>query len=126
MSKTITLSPKTTTLSVRVPLDVAEMVANRCLERGINRNKLLTEYIASEGVYGVNSFNQGGEIAPSLLTDVLVGVGAVASGTCIYHLLKNNLPETWTDDQREIASIVSGIATGLAMVYGLGKATRKG
>jgi hypothetical protein len=122
MSKTISLSvPKTTTLSVRVPLDVAEMVANRCLERGINRNQLLTEYIASEGVYGVNSFNQGGEVMPSILNDILIGVGSVATGTCVYHLLKNNLPESWSDDQREIASIVSSIATGLALFYGIKK-----
>jgi hypothetical protein len=122
------MSINTKTLSVRVPLDVAQMIENRCKQRGINRNQLLQECIASEGVVGVNSFNQGGniELMPSILTDLLVGIGGVATGTVVYHLLNNNLPKTWTEEERELVSIVSAIASGFAMVYGLGKATRKG
>lgn len=116
---------KTTTLSVRVPLDVAEMVNNRCLQMGINRNQLLQEYIASEGVYGVNSLNQGGEVMPSILNDLLVGVGSVATGTCVYHLLKNNLPKSWTEEQVELVSMASAIASGLGMAYGLVKAIKR-
>ena len=58
------MSIKTTTLSVRVPIDVATMVANTCKQRGINRNQLLTECIASQGVVGVNSFELGGTTEP--------------------------------------------------------------
>ena len=121
------MSIKTTTLSVRVPIDVATMVANTCKQRGINRNQLLTECIASQGVVGVNSFELGGTTEPmnEILNDILVGIGGVATGTVVYHLLNNNLPQTWDKDTKEMVSMISAIASAFAMVYGLDKATRK-
>lgn len=119
------MSIKTTTLSVRVPIDVAEMVSNTCKQRGINRNQLLTECIASQGVVGVNNFAKGGIAEPmdETLTNVLIGIGGVATGTVVYHLLKNNLPKTWENDTREMVSMVSAIASAFAMIYGLEKTT---
>lgn len=121
------MAVNTKTLSVRVPIDVAEMVANTCKQRGINRNKLLTECIASQGVVGVNNFEKGGVAEPmdDLLTNVLVGVGSLSTGVAVYHLLNNNLPKTWDKDTREMVSTVSAIASAFAMAYGLNKATRK-
>ena len=121
------MSIKTTTLSVRVPIDVATMVANTCKQRGINRNQLLTECIASQGVVGVNNYANGGvaEPMPEMLTDLLIGVGSLATGTVVYHLLNNNLPKSWSQETREMVSIVSAISSGFAMAYGLEKATRK-
>jgi hypothetical protein len=121
------MSNKTTTLSVRVPIDVAEMVANTCKQRGINRNQLLTECIASQGVVGVNNFKNGGSVEPmnSVLTDALVGIGGVATGTVVYHLLKNNLPKNWDKDTKEMVSMISAIGSALAFVYGLDKLTRE-
>lgn len=116
----------TKTLSVRVPIDVANNIENLCKQRGINRNQLLQECIASEGVIGVNNFSSGGIIQmPEMLSNLLIGVGSVATGTVVYHLLNNNLPKTWSDEEREMVSMVSAIASGFAMAYGLDKATRK-
>ena len=121
------MSIKTTTLSVRVPIDVAEMVINTCKQRGINRNQLLTECIASQGVVGVNNFAKGGFAEPmdDILTNVLIGIGGVATGTVVYHLLDNNLPKEWDKETREMVSMVSAIASAFAMTYGLDKTTRK-
>jgi len=121
------MSKLTKTLSVRVPLDVANRIETLCKQRNMNRNQLLQECIASEGVVGVKSFTKGGvtEPMPEILTDLLVGVGGVATGTVVYHLLNNNLPKTWSQDTRELVSAVSAIASGLTMIYGLNKATRK-
>ena len=117
---------KTTTLSVRVPIDVATMVANTCKQRGINRNQLLTECIASQGVVGVNTYAEGG-VAPmdDTLTQILIGSGGVATGTVVYHLLNNNLPKTWDKDTKEMVSMISAIGSAFAVAYGLDKATRK-
>lgn len=121
------MSIKTTTLSVRVPIDVATMVANTCKQRGINKNQLLTECIASQGVVGVNNFEKGGVAEPmnDVLTDILIGIGGVATGTVVYHLLNNNLPKTWDKDTREMVSMISAIGSAFAMAYGLDKSTRK-
>jgi len=53
----------TKTLSVRVPIDVANNIENLCKKRGISKNVLLQECIASEGVVGVNHFANGGSVA---------------------------------------------------------------
>jgi pyridoxal biosynthesis lyase PdxS len=121
------MSINTTTLSVRVPLDVAEMVANTCKQRGINRNQLLTECIASQGVVGVNNFSKGGVAEPmdDTLSQLLIGVGGLATGTVVYHLLNNNLPKSWDNDTREMVSFISAIGSAFAMAYGLDKITRK-
>ena len=121
------MSVNTKTLSVRVPLDVANRIENLCLQRNINRNQLLQECIASEGVVGIKNFSNGGSVEPmpEMLTDLLIGVGSLANGTVVYHLLNNNLPKTWSEETREMVSMISAIASGFAMVYGLDKATRK-
>jgi pyridoxal biosynthesis lyase PdxS len=121
------MSVNTKTLSVRVPIDVASMVENTCKQRGITRNQLLTECIASQGVVGVNNFEKGGVAEPmdDTLTQILIGIGGVATGTLVYHLLNNNLPKSWDKETRELVSAVSAIASGFALAYGLDKATRK-
>jgi pyridoxal biosynthesis lyase PdxS len=118
---------KTKTLSVRVPIDVAELVANTCKQRGINRNQLLTECIASQGVVGVNSFAKGGVAEPmdDMLTDILIGLGSITTGTVVYHLLNNNLPKTWDKETRGAVAMVSAIASSFALAYGLNKATSR-
>jgi hypothetical protein len=121
------MAVNTKTLSVRVPIDVASMVENTCKQRGITRNQLLTECIASQGVVGVNSFELGGNTEPmnEVLTEVLIGIGGFATGSVVYHLLNNNLPKTWDKDTREFVSMISAIGSAFAIAYGLDKATRK-
>ena len=120
------MAVNTKTLSVRVPIDVASTIENLCKQRGVTRNQLLTECIASQGVIGVNNFQKGG-IAPmdDTLTQVLLGIGGLSTGTVVYHLLNNNLPRNWDEDTREMISMISAIGSAFAMVYGLDKAVRK-
>lgn len=121
------MSVNTKTLSVRVPIDVAVNIENLCKQRGITRNQLLTECISSEGIVGVKNFEVGGSVEPmpEILTDLLIGVGSVATGTTVYHLLNNNLPSTWEVETREMVSMISAIASAFVMAYGLEKAMRK-
>jgi hypothetical protein len=120
------MAVNTKTLSVRVPIDVASTIENLCKQRGVTRNQLLTECIASQGVIGVNNFQKGG-IAPmdDTLTQVLIGIGGLSTGTVVYHLLNNNLPRNWDKDTREMISMISAIGSAFAIVYGLDKAVRK-
>lgn len=121
------MAVNTKTLSVRVPIDVANMIENTCKQRGITRNQLLTECIASEGVVGVNNYSEGGVAEPmnEVLTDILIGIGGLATGSVVYHLLNNNLPKSWNEDTREMVSMISAIGSAFAMAYGLEKATRR-
>ena len=120
----------TKTLSVRVPIDVANNIENLCKQRGITRNAMLQEVIASEGYVGVNQFKNGGSVArinpmPEEITALLSVVGGVGTGTLVYHLLNNNLPKTWTEDKRKATATICAIASGLGMLFALEKATRK-
>jgi hypothetical protein len=120
----------TKTLSVRVPIDVANNIENLCKQRGITRNAMLQECIASEGVVGVNQFANGGSVSPintmpEEITMMLSVVGGVGTGTLVYHLLNNNLPRTWTEERRLAVSTICALASGLGMLFALEKATRK-
>jgi hypothetical protein len=120
----------TKTLSVRVPIDVANNIENLCKQRGISKNVLLQEVIASEGYVGVNQFKSGGSVAPlnpmpEEIVTILTVVGGLGTGTLVYHLLKNNLPKTWSEDKRLAVSTMGAIASGLGMLFALEKATRK-
>ena len=117
----------TKTLSVRLPIDVINNIENICKHRNINRNKLLQEMIASEGLLNVNTFKRNADVEqiPDMLHDILLGISGVATGTVVYHVLKNNLPKSWDDDTREIVSILSSIASGFAMTYGLHRMSKK-
>lgn len=117
----------TKTLSVRLPLDVHQNIEKLCKERNLNKNRLLQEIIAGEGIVNIKSVENGtydGEI-PDMLNDVLIGIGGLATGTVVYHVLKNHLPKTWDDDTREIVAILSSISSGFAMIYGLQKTGKK-
>ena len=120
----------TKTLSVRVPIDVANNIENLCKQRGITRNAMLQEVIASEGYVGVNQFKNGGSVArispmPEEIISMLSVVGGVGTGTLVYHLLNNNLPQTWSEDKRKATATICAIASGLGMLFALEKATRR-
>ena len=120
----------TKSLSVRVPIDVANNIENLCKQRGITRNAMLQEVIASEGYVGVNQFKNGGSVArispmPEEIITMLSVVGGVGTGTLVYHLLNNNLPQTWSEDKRKATATICAIASGLGMLFALEKATRR-
>jgi hypothetical protein len=116
----------TKTLSVRVPIDVAKNIENLCKQRGITRNAMLQECIASEGVVNVNSFDKGG-VTPmnKELSNILIGIGSLATGVTIFHVLMQYLPKSWSEEQREMVSGICAVGGGIGMLYGFDKATRK-
>lgn len=121
------MAVNTKTLSVRVPIDVYNMVETTSKQRGITRNQMLQECIASQGIVGVKSFKEGSEVKPmdDTLTDLLTGIGGLATGSVVYHLLNNNLPNTWDEDTKEVISIAGAIVSAFAVVYGLNKIKEK-
>jgi hypothetical protein len=113
-------------MSVRVPLDVAEMIENTCKSRGITRNALLSECIASQGKLSVTKFAKGGQTQmPNELTEILSGIGGVGIGATVYHILDNELPREWDKDTRSLVSVVGAVAGGLLAVYGIQKLLEK-
>lgn len=116
----------TKTLSVRVPIDVANNIENLCKQRGMTRNALLQECIASEGIVNIKTFEKGG--VPQMdkeISNILIGVGGLATGVTIYHILMEHLPKSWSEQKREIVSSICAVGGGIGMVYGLEKATRR-
>lgn len=112
----------TKTLSVRVPLDVAEMIENTCKSRGITRNALLSECIASQGKLSVTKFSNGGQTTmPEELSQVLAVIGGAGIGTTVYHILDNELPKDWDVNTRNLVSMLGAVAGGLAALYGIQK-----
>jgi hypothetical protein len=109
-------------MSVRVPLDVADMIENTCKSRGITRNALLSECLASQGRLSINKMAKGGQtMMPDELNQVLSAVGGVAIGTTVYHILDNELPKEWDKETKNLVSFLGAVAGGLAAVYGIHK-----
>ena len=112
----------TKTLSVRVPLDVADMIENTCKSRGITRNALLSECIASQGKLSITKFSNGGQTTmPDELTEILSGIGGIGIGATVYHILDNELPTDWDVNTRNLVSVIGAVAGGLVAFYGIQK-----
>jgi hypothetical protein len=119
---------KTKTLSVRVPIDVYDMIQNTCKQRGLNKNQLLTEVIAQTGTgVSVQAYANGGMTPlPEQLDAVLSGVGGVATGTLVYHILNNHLPKDRWDEETRSALVWGGaVSLGLLGAVGLNKLLKK-
>lgn len=119
---------KTKILSVRVPIDVYDMVQNTCKQRGVNKNQLLTEVICQTGTgVSLQQYAEGGTVTiPDELNDFLAGIGGVATGTLVYHILNNNLPyDRWDEDTRDLLVWSGSFAVGLLSGIGLSKLMKK-
>jgi hypothetical protein len=116
----------TKTLSVRVPIDVANNIENLCKQRGITRNSLLQECIASEGIVNVNSFDKGGvTLMNEDIKGALIGIGSLGTGMIIFQILMKHLPNNWSEERKEMVAGICAVGGGIGMLYGLDKATRK-
>ena len=115
----------TKTLSVRVPMETANLIENICKQRGIAKNELLKECIHGQGQAPMQHFADGGAIMPSELSDLLCVIGSIGTGALVYNGLYKILPKEVNDEQREIISIVGALASGLLMGYGLDRMRKK-
>lgn len=104
-----------TTISARVPLDVAEMIKRASKKQGISQSAYISNAIvntpkmAKGGVIDLQMNN-----VPEEVGGILTVVGGLGAGTIVYQLLKNYLPaDKFDKEQIEMIAIGSAIAGGL-------------
>ncbi len=124
------MDSKTTTISARVPVDVANMLKHSCKQNGMNMSKYLTQ-IATRPQNN-NSLAVGGLInvdnieLPSEIKAVLSALGGAGVGLLVYKLIKVYMPrDKFEDDTIENIALLSGIASGLGSVIAIDKLISK-
>lgn len=110
---------KTTTISARVPVDIANALKYTCKKRGINMSKYLTEIVttprSNANITSENEF-------PSDLKPVLAVVGGGGIGLLVYKLIKRYMPtENYSEEVIENTAIICAIASGLGSVIAIDK-----
>lgn len=121
---------KTTTISARVPVDVANMLKYSCKKNGMNMSKYLTQIATSP--QNNNSLAPGGLVnvdnieLPSEIKTVLSALGGAGVGLLVYKLIKVYMPrDKFEDDTIENIALLSGIASGLGSVIAIDKLIKK-
>ena len=124
------MNPKTTTISARVPVDVANMLKHSCKQNGMNMSKYLTAIATTP--QNNNSLASGGLVnvdnveLPSEIKTVLSALGGAGIGLLVYKLIKAYMPrDKFEDDTIENIALLSGIASGLGSVIALDKLIKK-
>lgn len=110
---------KTTTISARVPVDIANALKYTCKRRGINMSKYLTEIVTTPR----SDVNIGSEIEfPIDFKPVLSVVGGCGIGLLVYKLLKTYMPtENYSEEVIENTAILCAITAGLGSVLAIDK-----
>lgn len=126
--------PKTTTISARIPSDVADMLKKSCEQKGINVSKYLTNMITSPTVNG-NSHISSNKLVlndfesfelPSELKSVLSALGGTGVALIVYKLIKTYMPQDkFEKDTIENIALLSAIASGLGSVIAIDKLLKK-
>jgi hypothetical protein len=121
---------KTTTISARVPVDVANMLKHSCKQNGMNMSKYLTQIVTTP--QNNNSLASGGLVnvddikLPSEIKAVLSALGGAGIGLLVYKLIKAYMPrDKFEEDTIENIALLSAIASGLGSVIAIDKLIRK-
>jgi hypothetical protein len=124
------MNPKTTTISARMPVDVANMLKNSCKQNGMTMSKYLTAIattpqnnasLGSVGLVDVDNIE-----LPSEIKAVLSALGGAGIGLLVYKLIKTYMPrDKFEDDTIENIALLSGIASGLGSVIAIDKLIKK-
>ena len=131
---------KTSTISVRVPVDFKQIIQEICDNKGITiSDYVVTKINPSTTVPPINAvalqkLNQGGltkqteafEI-PTELNQLLGITGGLGVGIIVYNALKNSLQENnpeWTEEKCTAIAIVSGIASAFIGGYSISEITK--
>lgn len=110
---------KTTTISARVPVDIANALKYTCKKRGINMSKYLTEIVTTPR----SDVNIGSEIEfPSDFKPVLSVLGGGGVGLLVYKMIKTYMPiENYSEEVIENTAILCAIAAGLGSAVAIDK-----
>lgn len=121
---------KTTTISARVPVDVANMLKHSCKQNGTTMSKYLTQIATTP--QNTNSLASGGLVnvdnveLPSEIKAVLSALGGAGVGLLVYKLIKAYMPrDKFEEDTIENIALLSGIASGLGSVIAIDKLIKK-
>jgi hypothetical protein len=121
---------KTTTISARVPVDVANMIKNSCKQNGMSMSKYLTQIATTP--QNNSSFQSGGLVnvdkieLPSEIKPFLSALGGTGVGLLVYKLIKAYMPrDKFEDETIENIALLSAIASGLGSVIAIEKLLEK-
>lgn len=127
---------KTTTVSARVPIDVAEMVENTCKQRGMSKSALIGELLTmapSKQVHKVGG-KVGGAVLdtkstmPEELKHIISAAGGLGVGMLVYNILDNHLPDEKFKSKEMKNNVVTlcAIAVGFGAVFGIAQLLKGG
>lgn len=112
---------KTTTISCRVPVDVANTLKKSAKARGLTTSKAMTELITQPAVPSTQ-FAKGGQIeVPSDIHKTLATFGGgTAIGLLVYQLLSRYMPrDKYTEEEVKQWSAILGISAGVLGAIGI-------
>jgi hypothetical protein len=126
---------KTTTISVRVPLDFKQSIQSICDSKGITMSDYcITRINPSASVPPINAVSfkklENGGLTkqtkefrvPDVMHEVLGATGGLAIGILVYNALKDGLQENnpdWTEEKCAAIAVISGAASALIGGYGI-------
>lgn len=121
---------KTTTISARVPVDIANMLKHSCKQKGTNISQYLTQIVTtppnnislgSGGIVNVDNIE-----LPSELKTVLSALGGAGIGLLVYKLIKAYAPKDKLEDSAiENIALLCATVSGLGSVIAIDKLIRK-
>jgi len=119
------MEAKTTVISARIPVDIAEMVKKTCLQRNISMSNYLTQVITDPQT---PTFSKGGTVnTPGIavnedLKAILSGLGGLGIGMVVYKLLNAYLPrDKFTEEEIESYSFLGSMACGIGSAFAINK-----
>jgi hypothetical protein len=119
---------KTTTISARVPVDIANMLKESCNKNGVNMSKYLTHIVTTPNT---NVLSSGGLLVdktelPSEVKTVLSALGGAGVGLLIYKLIKTYMPkDEFEENTIESIAVLCAFASGIGSVVAFDKLIRK-
>ena len=129
---------KTSTISLRVPLDFKNELQSICKTKGVTLSDYCLTHLTPSGeIPSVNAkviqkLTKGGDVAkldvPDELMALLSATGGFVIGAIVYKSLKHNLtvnnPE-WSDDKIQAISLAAALTGGLISGYGIHQLVKK-
>ena len=117
----------TTTISARVPLDIAQMVENSCKHKGLNKSQLITSLITQAP--NQPTFSSGGAVVlkessmPEEIRTVLAAGGGLGVGLLVHNVLDEHLPMDRFKNAEIRSDVITlcAIAVGMGAMFGLSK-----
>jgi hypothetical protein len=123
---------KTTTISIRVPLDFKSEIQKICKTKGVTLSDFClakltpNNQIAPINAKVLHSLSNGGNIVnndvPEELHNMLGATGGLLVGIIVYNALKENLTKNnpeWDEDKIQAIAFASGVTSALLSGVGI-------